>query len=127
MSGKYAKLLIFWGFLFAVSVVFIFTSLRQPLLVESEGSIGISKPESDGDGLNRPEEETLGLGMILALVTAVASGGGFIVTTTFAIRDDRRQTAIHHLRLASLKKEIEHKDLQIERLRRGRREEMPPT
>jgi hypothetical protein len=125
MSGKYAKLLIFWGALFAVSVVFIFTSLRQPLRVESGGSTGINRPNSAGDPLTEPGEQQLGLSMTLALVTAVASGGGFIFTTIFAIRDDRRQTAIHQLRMASLQKEIEHKDLQIDRLRRERKKELP--
>ncbi len=122
MSGKYAKLLILWGTLFIVSVVFLFNNLRQPLF-ESEGSTGINKPESDGNNLSRPEEKTLGLSMTLALVTAVASGGGFIVTTTFAIRHDRRQTAIHYLQIESLKREIVHKDLQIERLRLEREKE----
>ena len=54
---------------------------------------------------------------MLAIVTAVASGGGFIATTYFAIREDRRDVALHDLQIESLKREIAHKDLEIARLR----------
>lgn len=117
MSGKYAKLLVFWGVLFVLSLFFIFTGLGTSLRSGMDSSDGLDKPTVDPEGPDRPEEEAFNLGMVLAVITAVASGGGFIATTYFAIRDDRREAALHQLQIESLKKEIEHKDLEISRLR----------
>jgi len=117
MSGKYSKLLIFWGVLFVLSLLFIFTGLGPSFQSAAESSNGFDKPTVGPDEGEVPEETAFNWGMVLAVVTAVASGGGFIATTYFAIREDRRDAAIHQLQIESLQKEIEHKDLEIARLR----------
>ena len=109
-----------------MSLFFIFTGFGASFFAGSEGSNGLDKPTVDPEGPDEPEEVSFNTGMILAVVTAVASGGGFIATTYFAIRDDRRRSAIHQLQIDSLKKEIEHKDLEISRLRQAQ-EPKPPT
>jgi hypothetical protein len=126
MSGKYSKLLVFWGVIFVLSLLFIFTGLGTSLRIGSGGLIELDRPTV------APEEgaETIATGfnwgIALAVITAVASGGGFIATTYFAIREDRRDAAIHQLQIASLKKEIEHKDLEIARLRQEREQDSDP-
>jgi hypothetical protein len=118
MLTKYTKLRLFLALIFVISLVYIFSGVAgsQPNWLESEG--GLVKPGFEFDDILRPEEGSLNLNMTLAVITAVASGGGFIATTYFALRDDRRQVAIHQLQIDSLKKEIVHKDLEIKRLRR---------
>lgn len=125
MSGNYRKLLVFWGALFTLSMLFIFTSLGPMVFSEAGESDGLDQPNVSPESPNRPEESGFNLGMALAVITAVASGGGFIATTYFAMRADRREAALHQLQIESLKKEIEHKDLEISRLRRERRP--PPS
>lgn len=126
MSGKYAKLIIFWGVLFVLSLLFIFTGLGASLQSGMEGSDGFDKPNVDPEGGDKPEEAGFNLGMVLAVVTAVASGGGFVVTTYFAVREDRREADLHQLQIESLKREIAHKDLEIARLRQERKRDAPP-
>lgn len=126
MSGKYSKLLIFWGVLFVLSLFFIFTGLGPSQPSAADGSNELHRPNVDPEEGDKPQESAANWGMVLAVVTAVASGGGFIATTYFAIREDRRDAAIHQLQIKSLKKEIEHKDLEIARLRRERKQAALP-
>ena len=51
-------------------------------------------------------------------ITAVISGLGFIFTTFFAYREDRRAAALHQIQLVNAQKEVARKDLEIEELRR---------
>lgn len=118
MTGKYAKLLLFFGVLFVLSVSFMAAGLRGWPVGGVGGDNGFEIPNVDPEDILKPEEGTLNLSMVLAVVTAVASGGGFLATTYFALRNDRRQAAIHRLQIHSLVKEIEHKDLEIKQLRR---------
>ena len=130
MSGKYRKLLLFWGILFALSAFLIVFNLGR--LQQQEGGEGgpgtgfPETPEEGGDGSGAlppgPEEGEPPLNMILAIITAVASGGGFIVTTLFALREDRRESALYDLEVENLKKEIEQKELEIAKLRREQQE-----
>ncbi len=129
MSGKYRKLQVFWGVLFVLSLLFIFTGLGSRLLEGIGESDGLDKPTVDPGEPDQPGQqqgESFNLGMVLAVITTVASGAGFVATTYFAIRDDRRQTEVHQLQIQSLKKEIEHKDLEITRLRQEQEAKPPP-
>ena len=117
MSGKYSKLLLFWAVLFLLSLFFIFTGLGTPSRTESGPSSGLDKPTTDPEGGELVEEADFNWSLVLAVVTAVASGGGFIATTYFAIREDRRDATLHDLQIETLKREIAHKDLEIARLR----------
>jgi hypothetical protein len=126
MSGKYSKLLIFWGVLFILSLFFIFIGLGASLQSGPEGSEGLDKPPVSPEEGEKPEETVFNWGLVLAVVTTIASGGGFIATTYFAIREDRRDAALHQLQIDSLKKEIEHKELEIAKLSQEREQETPP-
>lgn len=126
MTAKYTKLRLFLGLIFLLSLAYISSGVAgsQANWLESEGGLG--KPGFEFDDILRPEEGSLNVSMALAVITAVASGGGFIATTYFAMRDDRRQVAIHQLQIDSLKKEIVHKDLEIRQLRRELGKEPSP-
>ena len=129
MSGRYSKLLVFWAILFTLSAAVIFVNIRV-LQQRTEGSfppgIGPEVPDSGPDEGEQPADSSQTWAIVLAVVTAVASGGGFIVTTIFALRNDRRESALYLLQIKNLKKEIEHKDLEIERMKRERRAPEPP-
>jgi hypothetical protein len=56
--------------------------------------------------------------LLLAGVSALISAAGFMTTTYFALRSDRRQTAQTELEVQSLALEIERQRLEIDRLRR---------
>ena len=126
MSGKYAKLLIFWGVLFVLSLFFILTGLGTSFQSGMDSTNELDKPPAGPGEVDRPAETAFNWGMVLAVVTAVASGGGFIATTYFAIREDRRDAAVHQLQIESLKREIEHKDLEIAKLRQEKEQDAPP-
>ena len=126
MSGKYSKLLIFWGVLFVLSLLFIFTDLGTSFQSGTDPTNGLDKPTVDPEEVEKPDETAFNWGMVLAVVTAVASGGGFIATTYFAVREDRRDVAMHQLQIESLKREIEHKDLEIAKLRQEGEQDAPP-
>ena len=117
MVGKYSKLLVFWGVLFVLSLFFIFTGFGTMSRTESESSNGLDKPTIGPEGGDLVAEADFNWSLVLAIVTAIASGGGFVATTYFAIREDRRDAALHDLQIESLKREIAHKDLEIARLR----------
>jgi hypothetical protein len=58
MTGKYGKLLIFWGALFVLSLFFIFTGFGASFFAGSEGSNGLDKPTVDPEGPDKPVEES---------------------------------------------------------------------
>ncbi len=126
MSGKYSKLLVFWGVLFVLSLLFLFTGLGTSLRSASDGLIGLDKPNIDLEEIEKPIETAFDWGWVLAAITTVASAGGFIATTYFAIREDRRAAAMHQLQIDTLKREIEHKDLEIAKMRRESEQPPPP-
>ena len=126
MSRKYSKLLLFWGVLFVLSLLFIFTGLGTSFQSGTDSTNGLDKPTVDPGEGEKPVETAFNWGMVLAVVTTIASGGGFIATTYFAIRDDRRDAELHQLQIDSLMKEIEYKDLEIAKLRQEREQEQPP-
>jgi hypothetical protein len=127
MSTKYSKLQVFWGVVFVVSLLFIFTGLGTSLITGTGESSGLDRPTVEPEEPGKPQENGVNIGMVLAIVSAVASAGGFIVTTYFAVRDDRREAAMHQLQIDALKKEIEHKDLEIARLRQEQMVEPAPN
>ena len=117
MSGKYSKLLVFWGVLFVLSLFFIVNGFGTRFQLENGASIGLGSPTSEPEFGEQVVEADFNWSLVLAIITAVASGGGFIATTYFAIREDRRDAALHDLQIETLKREIAHKDLEIARLR----------
>ncbi len=105
MSGKYSKILLFWSLLFVVSVC---------IAIIAWNSAGLSL-----DGRPPELEDTqVSLNMILGVVSAITSAGGFIVTTYFALRADKRDKSMHDLQIEKLKRDIEEKDLELKRLRK---------
>ncbi len=131
MSGKYRFLLLFWGGLFFVSALIMFISLQTfreesgsllppfPLVppngMETESGIPVDKPDDDlvvDDGSSQ-------WSLVLATVSAFVSAAGFIATTYFALRNDRRQSALTRLEVEKLANEIERQKLEIEQLRQS--------
>ena len=110
MSRKYLKNLIFFGALFALSVLLLFLTFyfNEELIFPRFGA----PPGRPG------ESATDSLPVILSLITAAVSAGGFLFSTVFAYREDRRATQLHSLEVERLKRELRQKELEIERLSR---------
>jgi hypothetical protein len=131
MSGKYRLLLAFWVGLFIASVLIIGANIR-PFSLEigselpslpiwpSEGSeTEIIKPPLDKpEGGGGEVDAAAGWSLLLSGVSALISTAGFMTTTYFALRSDRRQAAQTELEVKSLALEIERQRLEIGQLRR---------
>lgn len=128
MPGKHGKLLLLWGALFAFSLLFLL--LNVGLLRRTEGILvfpPLDQPSGEpGEEEPPPEGAYRAWSIVLGVVAAVTSAGGFIATTFFALREDRRESALHELQLEKLKREIEQKDLEIAELRREQGGQHPP-
>lgn len=128
MAGKVRTLLLFWAVLLLVSLLILIVGLRQASHALSIGVPPLTlpmQPEDAGegtppDGGTDSGEANAPWMLGLSVVTAVVSAAGFVATTFFALRTDRRETALHELQLANLRAEIERQALEIERLRRNR-------
>ncbi len=128
MSSKYQKLLVFWGVVFVLSLLFLATNWRTfnsgdvtgPPIVVTPPDTGEGSDNGDGNppSIIIPGETERLINLVLSVATAVVSAGGFIVTTIYARRDDRRETEMHTLEVTKLRKEIEQKELEIDRLRK---------
>lgn len=130
MSGKYRTLLAFWGLLFLTSSLILLVNwwlsgqasgTLQPPSTRPPGNELESGIDDNGDkpigGLVPIADEgrwSLGL----AAVSAFVSAAGFMTTTYFAMRSDRRQTALTQLQVQQLAHEIERQRLEIDRLKR---------
>jgi hypothetical protein len=130
MSGKYHLLLAFWGGLFVASALIMFVSLQSfreergnvlppfpiaPPLAEIEDGAPTDKPGSEDVG----DEDSTQWSLVLATVSAFISAAGFMTTTYFAMRSDRRQAALTELEVQKLANEIERQRLEIDQLRRS--------
>lgn len=136
MSGKYRLLLAFWGGLFVTSALIMFVSLRS-FPAENGGllpSFPIVPPDGTETETDKPPIDKPGAGddlddgngrwtLALSAVSALISAAGFMATTYFALRNDRRQAALTELEVEKLIQEIERQRLEIERLRREKREQ----
>lgn len=105
MSGKYSKILLFWSLFFIVSVLIVIFGWNR-----ADYALDGRPPE--------PEDTQISLNIVLGVVSAVTSAGGFIVTTYFALREDKRDKSMHDLQIEKLKRDIEEKDLELARLRK---------
>lgn len=134
MSGKYQLLLAFWGALFVVSLLMLLVGLQS---VDSEN---IVLPPSPGDtteanggepgdrpgGGLLPSESGGRWTLILSTISAFVSAAGFMTTTYFAARNDRRQSRLTELEITKLANEIERQRLEIDELRRAQQEQEKP-
>ena len=107
------KNLVFFGALFALSVLLLLLTFyfNEELIFPRFGA----PPHRPGDP---GESAANSLPIILSLITAVVSAGGFIFSTLFAYREDKRATQLHSLELERLKRELRQKELEIEGLSR---------
>ncbi|MFL7837949.1 MAG: hypothetical protein ACK2T4_02000 [Candidatus Promineifilaceae bacterium] len=127
MSGKYRLLLAFWSALFFVSALILFTSV-QSLNIGSEGNPPLFPEEGTESGNDDPGDKPIvelpvdraktQWSLILSTFSALVSAAGFMATTYFAMRTDRRQTAITELEIQKLANEIERQRLEIDQMRR---------
>ena len=127
MSGKYRMILAFWGALFLASILMLFVNLRS--LEGGDTAVLPQFPENgleleNGESLGRPGElpgndSEMQWSLILSTVSALISAAGFMATTYFALRSDRRQSALNELQVKKLAGEIERQRLEIDRLRKA--------
>lgn len=113
MPRKYLKNLVVFGALFALSVLALLLTFyfNEELLFPRYGVLS-GRPGDPG------ESPTTSLPIILSVVTALVSAGGFLFSTIFAYREDKRATQLHSLEIERLKRELQEKELAIERLSR---------
>ena len=127
MFGKTGMLLLVWGVLLAVALLSVMIGLRQMSESTTLEIVLPIQPETGEDGALTTTVEVTGQEtpwtLALSVFTAVVAAAGFVGTTFFALRSDRRQTELHDLQIANLRTEIERQRLEIERLRR---ENSPP-
>ncbi|MCA9994395.1 MAG: hypothetical protein KDE56_01530 [Anaerolineales bacterium] len=117
MSRNHTVRMFFFGTLFLVSLFSLLIFVLPKGL--GQATAPGDKPNISGEGETVVEEERgFDLGTVLSVITAVISGLGFVFTTFFAYREDRRAAALHQIQLANAQKELARKDLEIEELRR---------
>jgi hypothetical protein len=127
MSGKYRLLLAFWSALFLTSALILFLSF-QSLNTGSEGDLPLFPENGTESDINEPDDKPVvelplaGPGsewsLILSTISVLVSAAGFMATTYFAMRNDRRQTAITELEIQKLANQIERQRLEIDQMRR---------
>ena len=133
MSGKYRLLLAFWGGLFIASALIMFISLQsfreagENILPPFPGNG--TETENDKPPIDKPGGEDVNddgssqWSLTLATVSAFISAAGFMATTYFAMRNDRRQSALTELEVQKLANEIERQRLEIDQLRRSQQDQ----
>jgi hypothetical protein len=121
MSRRYRWLLLFWGALFLLSLLLTLAGLVTVRPFAGDVIDLGTQPPPNGEvdpQAPDPASSNAWLSLALAVVTTIASAGGFVITTVFGLREDRRETALHDLQLQQLRNEIERQQLEIERLKR---------
>jgi hypothetical protein len=127
MSGKYRLLLAFWCALFLASALILFLSV-QSLNTGGEGNLPLF-PENGAETENNGSDDKPELdlppdgadtqwSLILSTISVLVSSAGFMATTYFAMRNDRRQTALTELEIQKLANQIERQRLEIDQMRR---------
>lgn len=111
MFRKYLQNLVFFGALFALSGLLLFLTFyfNEDLVFPRYGAPA-GRPGDPG------ESAASSLPIILSVLTAVVSVGGFVFSTVFAYREDRRASQLHSLEVERLKRELQQKELEIKRL-----------
>lgn len=130
MSNRLRILRLFWILIFALSLAIIALNWNGFSQIEESPSTDGAPSGLPGDTSTTEPGETDGefesvefrdpnraLNLFLATITAAASVGGFLVTTFFSMRDDRRAGALHALELRNLQQELKQRELEIERLK----------
>lgn len=128
MSRRATTFLIIWGVLLIASLLFLSLTisdlLEQRVLVPPNALPDMDSPaDSDGSGAGVvvvPVDPGETLRLVLSVITTIATAGGFVATTIFALRQDRRESGLYRLQLENLKREITQKDLEIARLQQAR-------
>ncbi len=128
MNMTYRNLRIFWSILLVLSLIYLglnwgvlWQQAAEQQTGGDEAKPGFQQDNVkpwDLDEVEKDPERLLNIG--LAIVSARVSGGGFLVTTYSAMRDEKRKAARHQLDMENLKRDIEQKELEIEKLRKGR-------
>lgn len=134
MSGKYRLLLAFWSALFLVSALILFVNLQSfstgsgvnlnlPLFPENGAETEIGVPGDKPGGQLPSDDSGSQWSLILSTVSALISAAGFMATTYFAMRNDRRQSALTELEIKKLANEIERQRLEIDQMRRAQQKQ----
>jgi hypothetical protein len=132
MSGKYRLLLAFWSALFLVSALILFVNLQSlgagsgltlPLFPENGAKTEIGEPGDKPGGELPSDDSGSQWSLLLSTVSALISAAGFMATTYFAMRNDRRQSALTELEIKKLANEIERQRLEIDQMRRAQQEQ----
>ncbi|MEM7112639.1 MAG: hypothetical protein AAF614_09400 [Chloroflexota bacterium] len=123
MFGKHTIRLFLFGTLFLASLFsLLYYALPRGLDPTAETPLNGIQGLDDEDRQPIKEGE-VDYGTVISVITAVITGLGFIFTTFFAFREDRRATELHRLEIENAKRELAQKELEIEelrqRLRRG--------
>lgn len=126
MSGKYRLLLAFWSTLFLVSALILIVNIQAfsagsgaelPLFPGNGAETENGGPGDKPGGELPSNDAEIQWSLILSTISALISAAGFMATTYFAMRKDRRQTALTELEIQKLAQEIERQRLEIDQMR----------
>ena len=128
MSRRSSVFLVIWGVLLVLSLLFLALNIKglleQRVLVSPNALPDVDTPAgSDGPGegvVVVPVDRGETVSLVLSVITTAATAAGFIATTVFALRQDRRETGLYQLQIENLRRDIAQKDLEIERLQQAR-------
>ena len=125
MSRKHTIRLFLFGTLFLASLFsLLYYALPRGLdpTAETPNQGILSTSGEDGGGRVPIKEGVVDYGTVISVATAVITGLGFVFTTFFAFREDRRASELHALEIANAKRELAQKELEIEELRQRLRQ-----
>lgn len=125
MSRAYTVRMLFFGTLLLTSLLALLVFVL-PKGMGGAAGLGSNEPTSSQEGFLVDAKGEVDWGAVLSVGTAVISGLGFMFTTYFSYREDRRAAALHHLQLINVQKELARKELEIEDLRRRLQNQREP-
>lgn len=131
MNQTNRNLRIFWSIILVLSLLYLglnwgvlWQQAAEQQAAEQQTSSSEVKPGFSRDDVKpwdideaEKDPDRL-LNIFVAVASAIVSGGGFLVTTYAAMRDEKRKETRHQLELKNLRRDIEQKELEIEKLRK---------
>ena len=126
MNQTNRNLRIFWGIILMLSLLYLglnwgvlWQQAAEQQTSSSEVKPGFSRDDVKPWDIDEAEKDPDRLlNIFVAVASAIVSGGGFLVTTYAAMRDEKRKETRHQLELKNLRRDIEQKELEIEKLRK---------
>ena len=99
------------------------SGVTLPIFPENGAETEIGEPGDKPGGELPSDDSGSQWSLLLSTVSALISAAGFMATTYFAMRNDRRQSALTELEIKKLANEIERQRLEIDQMRRAQQKQ----